>query len=184
MNDLNSEIIKILLAQKLQFLQKFFDTGMLWWVSAVVFCGVLLGIFWRYRYDLSDVKSSTFDFFYLCSALITLFLGSIVFYGFFMSWRVYLLNKEFESLIASINKSFVMNSEFFTMIYAYWLGTSSFVIIFVAWLGLLRHIAKLRKRKINDSPDPHSFCPCSRPTRRRRLSRFKTAGRRRTFTRY
>lgn len=138
---MNPDHLIALLQKKLDFVATLANIGMTWWVSSVVFCGSILAAVWVYR---KEVASS--PLFVWLAAGLTYFFISIVVFGVFIVCVVNHLETEAHQILSYLkfNESFSF-IEFATVRYGMVIGTTSFVVVTVAWVGLcvsIRHEAK------------------------------------------
>jgi magnesium-transporting ATPase (P-type) len=132
------EITKILVTEKLQFLQSMLDTGMLWWVSSVVFCISILAGVWIKQDELAKLGKGYLLWLW---SIILVFFGTIVFYGIWIIYRIDIIESEVKTLLIQINFS-VLLSEFNTVETGYLIGTSSFILVFITWLLFIFYFLK------------------------------------------
>jgi len=116
-------------------------TGMTWWVSSVVLCGSILGAVWLKRNEL--IRSDHFK--NLGIGLILFFL-SIVIYGVWMIYGMYLLESETSAVLKSLKIQSSL-SGFKTIQVAYAVGTTSFIFITILWCFLFRELIKKDKQE-------------------------------------
>lgn len=110
-----------------------FDTGMLWWASSVVFCASILAAAWIKRSELIELHKGYLLWLW---AIVLCFFGTIVFYGIWITSRIMNLQSEVEQLLKDVDFSISM-SEFDTLIMAHYIGTSSFILVFITWFSFI-----------------------------------------------
>jgi hypothetical protein len=125
---------EIILESKLKFLDTLASVGMSWWVSGIVFCATILAGCWLKRDTVIKVP-----FFQLFCATLTVFYLSVVGFGAFMAFETRNLAREVQQLLSSDP-----GTPFQTVFYGYLIGTTSFVLIALCWLGLWLELQKLR----------------------------------------
>ena len=127
--------METMMAAKLRFLETMASVGMSWWVSGVVFCATVLAVFWLKREVVVTVP-----FFHLLCVTLTVFYASIVFFGLFISWEAWQLEKEVRRTFGDT----AAGATFETVEYGYLIGTTSFALIATCWLGLWKVLHRLR----------------------------------------
>lgn len=144
------EIIRFLLEQKVAFINTTLGICMLWWVSSVVFSGSALAGIWLRFYRLIDNKSVV----HWLGVILSVFFGSMVSFGIMIVMGLNNLGKEIDELAQRITPiSNFYATELFYFKWGMILGTSSFVLVWIAWcvmwlrleLGPSRQIAELSK---------------------------------------
>lgn len=136
-----AEIARLLVEKNLEMATTIADTSMLWWVSSVVFCGSLLGGFWLQRDQINIV--SPFALHWICGVVAVFFLSFIA----YPVWVIYSL-RELEKQTSMILAAQVPKSPtpliFGQITAALLIGTVTFVLIFLTWLGMWWHLARRR----------------------------------------
>ena len=134
----------ILLQQKIAFVNMLANVTMLWWVSSVVFCATILASVW-YKRDL--IRSPR-----QLRWLLFVFFLSIVAYGVLVVAFLWGVEPEVSSLAAGLGADddyFSTELGFFRA--AVLVGTSSFVLVLLAWIFIWRNLSSI----IGDSATPH-----------------------------
>lgn len=143
-----------LLEHKLAFIDTLAQIGMTWWVSSVVFCGSTLAGVWLKH---AELVLHPRLFRWIQNALTWFFL-SIVLFGIFIMWQAQALKNETRELVQLIKSTQPANApsysgaltEFDTVIWGMCLGTTSFVLVLLAWIVLcnwIRSSVKSRRKK-------------------------------------
>lgn len=138
------DALQKLIDVKVHMLCNLMTTGMTWWVSSVVFCGSILAGTWIKHQEL--VGLPFINWFCL---IVLIFLLSIVLFGVWLSITFGKLGcdiKELKAqlaLIANIGSyhARLRDSEYKFLRGGTLLGTSSFVLIAVTWIGIWYFIA-------------------------------------------
>lgn len=140
---MDNEALRFLLERKLDFLKEIAQACMLWWVSSVVFCGTVIAAVWSKWEKLKEQKVIRWLGIVLC-----VFFSSIVAFGYLVI--VYLWNLEIE--LADVAKKLNLPDrnfqyELLTFRRAIWAGTSSFILVWIAWILMWVKLSKRVKRK-------------------------------------
>ena len=142
-----NESLPIILEHKLTFLDTIAMVGISWWVSATVFCASIIAVIYKKR---SELRETPRVFHWLQLGLY-LFFFSIVLFGVFLMNMTSKLNLETIEIIKIIDNqqstSQLTNINFGEFTTVYWglaIGTSSFVLIVVAWVLLSNWILAKR----------------------------------------
>ena len=131
--------LKKLIDVKAQTLYTLMTTAMTWWVSSVVFCGSILAGIWIKHTELAQLPFVN----WFCS-IVLMFLLSIVIFGVWLSITFAKLGcdiKDLRSQLASIAKVDAYHARLRDFEYKFLpgatlIGTSSFVLITVTWIGI------------------------------------------------
>lgn len=139
------ELVRMLAENKLEVLRMIGNVGMLWWVSAVVFCGTIVGVAWYYRDQILTLQEARIRALFI---VVSLFFVSIVVYGIWTVYGVYLLESDFQLLMSAhgANPVWDQRSEFVFVRVAYSIGTTSFIIVTFLWMGLYFLIMQQKRR--------------------------------------
>jgi hypothetical protein len=129
-----------LVAGKLDTLRLLGETGMLWWVSSSALVTAMLGGVWLKREALSQIRSRRLVV-GLC-VLIGWFILSIVVYGGRSIWAVISISRDVSDICAaaSLPCADVFLSDFSMARDGYVIGTTTFILALVAWIGMSRAI--------------------------------------------
>lgn len=143
--DVKHSALLVLLDKKIEFLNTYAEVSMLWWVSSVVFCAAIIGAVWRFRDDLTKVESRfALHFFALTVAV---FFASIVIYGIFTVSFSRTLRAEVVSILDELGVAPYRIFEYKAFGILGGIGTTSFVLVLVIWLGLWRWLARKHAMK-------------------------------------
>jgi hypothetical protein len=122
-------VVIALIERKIGLLTTIASTSMLWWVPATVFCATTLGGIWRYK---DMIQSAPFK--RSLGFLLYFFFGSVVLYGFLVSWMTLLEFLDVRALLETLGAPpNLFDAEFFWILLGMPVGTSSFVIFFLVW---------------------------------------------------
>ena len=132
--DKDQTALAVLLEKKIDFLSTYAEVSMLWWVSSVVFCAAIIAGVWRYRQELLTLeKRLTLHLFALTVAV---FFASIVAYGVISVWFSTILRAEVISIIDDLGIGSYGIFEYRVFGILAGIGTTSFVLILLIWLGV------------------------------------------------
>jgi hypothetical protein len=131
------ENLRLLLEQKVAYLNMVANVAMVWWVSSVVFSASALGSLWRQRGELGLTALQARRL----SRLVTTFFVTIVLFGFaVIAYLLYLRRSLHATLTALRLSTNSFDGEIVTFVVAMLLGTSSFVLVLVLWLGMRKQV--------------------------------------------
>lgn len=106
--------------------------GMLWWVSSTVMCIGILKSAWTYRDKGGKELPRSIIW------LITLFLGSIMFFGAACAIAVVQLEEEYQHIVGPVLLQQLPGTAMFSMVArGFVIGTSSFIIVGICWVYIL-----------------------------------------------
>jgi hypothetical protein len=127
------ETLRSLLVVKLQYLSTLSTIYMTWWVSSVVFCGSVLGVVWINRNQFMTMSPFVMRLFFI---LVLSFFLSIVTFG----WWGMITTSSFEhdalTISAALNIDNNLYSEFTQIWGGILIGTTSFCIVTIMWIGI------------------------------------------------
>ncbi len=133
-----TEISLLIVEKSFDMLTLFGSTGMLWWVSGIVFCVSLIRMYMGYDCENCDLNKS---FIVVITVLITLFMCSTVTYGLVMAYQV---NELFINTSSIVGIGSEKIEPFYNTIRSgYLIGTSSFFLILICWIFVV--INKIQK---------------------------------------
>jgi uncharacterized membrane protein YgdD (TMEM256/DUF423 family) len=140
---MNDEIVKILIQEKLSFLNTVANSYMLWWVSSILFCGSVLSTVWVKQKDILKIKNKGIDiFFNIANFLFILIIG----FGIFGVIGLSKVKSEYDLLIESIGIPMdVTNFEFPSIQIGIIMGTTSFFFVLIIWNLIYLHLRNSNK---------------------------------------
>ncbi len=115
-------------------------TGMTWWVSSVVFCGSILGGTWLKHTELEGLRYRSWFF-----AIVLIFFLSIVVYGIWLAATFNKIGAEVERLRILLPTPALSNAEFSLFWGGTIVGTSSFLLIAITWIGIWASITRPKR---------------------------------------
>src|SRR5262245_1029046 len=137
------------------FLNATINICVIWWSAGTAFSATILGAAWRYRKEM-EKEVPALD--WLCG-LIQFFYLSLVTFG---AWVIYVSERS-KDLIARDVTDLALEAdrnalyfEFFALQIGMVIGTSSFVLIAVSWIGLWRYFRKRKYGKSSSAAETHS----------------------------
>lgn len=124
---MQEELLLEIFQNNLEYLGTLTSSSMLWWVSAVVFCGSIISATWIKREEIREFRSAQAFF-----TILSLFFLSIILYG---AWIIYTVNRlQEESLAISTELGKTMDIfQFQALKIGVGIGTTSFVLVLIAW---------------------------------------------------
>lgn len=129
--------IRLLIEQKITFVNAAVNAGMLWWVSSIVFCGSVFAAVWMKRADLR--KEKVFDW---TRRIISIFFLAIASFGFLAICFIEKEKTEISSLAAGLKyQGNFFGTELQVFQYAMAIGAISFLFLFVAWQLMCRRLS-------------------------------------------
>lgn len=144
---MNDEIVKILLQEKLTFLNTVANSYMLWWVSSILFCGSILSTVWIKQKEILSINKKGFNFFFVVVNFLFL---SIIGFGVFGVIGLSKIKSEYDLLIATSKSSIIVpNSEFSSIQIGILIGTTSFLFVLVVWNLIYFQLRKNNKQTKN-----------------------------------
>lgn len=131
------ENVRLILEQKLAYLNTVANVCMLWWVSSVVFSTTVLAGLWNQRGKLD----MSFLFKFGLGSLVTIFFCTIVGFGIAVILYIRSLRSDLSNNLRSLGcPESHFDSELTAFRRAMLLGTSSFVLVLFSWLFLMPHV--------------------------------------------
>ena len=127
-----SEFALLVVDNHFKLLSSISDSGMLWWISGTIMCiGILkTAIEYKNKYK-NKIPLEIVTF-------ITLFLGSIVFFGMTMCYSVMQLEKEFNSIVGPILEyKYSTEAMYDFVIFGIFIGSTSFFLFFCSWIYII-----------------------------------------------
>ena len=178
------EVILPLLEQKAMFVTAYANACMLWWVSSVVFCSPALAGAWTRREDLTDPKNSkTLTGF---GMILCVFFASIVVFGGLIIRYTHKVQVDIDKLTATFKEADgFFAAELTAFKWAMTVGTTSFILIWFAWLFLWYHLWREAQAAIPKIQRVRPVTKCHKESIFRRLRHnFGTFGRKNSLNRH
>ena len=123
---------------KIAFLTTVINACMLWWVSSVVFCGSVLSTTYVKRKEILKLRNLNWFIF-----IVAFFILTIVAFGCGLGWLMYLERLQTAELLGKLKlpaDGYKLEYQIFE--WGLCLGTSSFVLVFITWVGIWKHLRK------------------------------------------
>ena len=131
-----AETLRKLLEGKVAFLVACVNACMLWWVSSVVFCGSVLSTTYAKRNQITKLKN--FNWF---AGIVAVFFFTIVAFGFGVTYLMARERSQTADLLKMLNvQGDLYSTEFYIFQFGIMLGTTSFVLVLITWIGIWRHL--------------------------------------------
>ena len=133
------KVMEIWLSHKLAAIYTIADNAMLWWVSTVVFCAVIMAAVWKERDHLVNAR-----FFPWLRWILGSFFVSIVLFGVGLIFGVIRLLEDVSVLLAAggLEGKYIKMTEFWLTVGGLSLGTFTFLLVCLAWFWLCSEIKK------------------------------------------
>lgn len=136
------ETAQFLFAQKVAFINTVAHVSMIWWVSTVALCVSILAAVWLKKDELKEQGLIK----WIGPALFFAF-STIIFYGLLIIFYLNQVQEEISALATILKTSSDYSTELYYFRLAMINGTSSFVMVWIAWIVLWRKLLKNRVPK-------------------------------------
>jgi hypothetical protein len=135
------ESLRKVLEGKAALFSTIINNCMLWWVSSVVFCGSVLSATFLKRNEIESLKNLKWFL-----GIVGFFFVTIVAFGSCVGIMIVQVSSQMSGILKELSMptdSFA--TEFHMFESGMWLGTSSFVLILVTWIGICRELVSKSK---------------------------------------